>query len=173
MSFSSRIRRDGTWQPTTPAVSVPKWLRRKRNKGVVRVRDHRSFQSDGKRTSTRIQQTAPNRRRDTVSKVRARAFGRPVAPSSPIESTHLSNEAQSFSRTYIPLFSLLDLCEDPGLDQSPASDHNPIHSTVFNPFPIILRREDVSTAKDRDRRYCGREEKTPQISRSFQTSKQG
>ena len=108
----------------------------------------------------------------SVSKVRHLAGGMPVARHS-IELTYLSNEFQPFPGADIPFSSLLDLSEDPRLDQSPTSDHDPVYSTVFNLLPIVLRREGVSTAEDWDRGYCGIEEKTPQISRSFQPSGQG
>ena len=72
-----------------------------------------------------------------VSKVRHLAGGMPAVGRS-IELTYLSNEFQPFPGADIPLSSLLDLSEDPGLDQSPTRDHDPVYSTVFNLLPIIL-----------------------------------
>lgn len=129
-------------------MSVPKWLRRKRNKGVVRACDHRS-------PNTTVHAPQPIFSKLFVSKGRA--------PVSVVRYflvfTHSSNQFQTFLRADIPFSSFFDLCEDPRLDQRPASNHDPIYSAIFNLFPIILGGEGISAAENWNRRYCVMREK--------------
>ena len=53
--------------------------------------------------------------------------------------TYLAHELESFSRADIPLPPLLDLGEDPWLDEGASSNHNTVNAVVVHLVPVVLR----------------------------------
>ena len=67
---------------------------------------------------------------------------------------YLANELEPLSRGDVPLPALLDLGEDPWLDECAAADHDPVHVIIVDLVPVILRREAVAAPEYRHRRDC-------------------
>ena len=67
---------------------------------------------------------------------------------------YLADELEPLSRGDVPLPALLDLGEDPGLDEGTAADHDPVDVVVVDLVPVVLRREAVSAPEYRHRRNC-------------------
>lgn len=64
--------------------------------------------------------------------------------------TYLTDEIQSFDSANVPFSPLLDLGENPGLDQGTSRDHYSIHTTLFNTGPVALSRESIAATEDGD-----------------------
>ena len=67
---------------------------------------------------------------------------------------YLANELEPLSRRDVPLPALLDLGEDPRLDERTAADHDPVDVVVIHLVPVVLRREAVAAPEYRHRRNC-------------------
>jgi hypothetical protein len=66
------------------------------------------------------------------------------------EKRNFSDEFQPLPGTDVPLSSFFDLGENPGLDQSAASDHHTVDATTLNLRPVILGGKGITATKDGD-----------------------
>ena len=62
---------------------------------------------------------------------------------------------QPLPRADVPLSPLLDLSEDPRLDEGAAPDHDAVDAGGLDVGPVVLRGVAVAPAEDRDLGYWG------------------
>ena len=67
---------------------------------------------------------------------------------------YLADELEPLAGRDVPLPALLDLGEDPRLDECPTADHDPVDVVVLHLVPVVLGRETVASAEDRYGFHC-------------------
>lgn len=65
-------------------------------------------------------------------------------------AAYLANKLEPLNSTNIPLPPLLDLRENPRLNQRASRNHNAVYAALLNARPVALRGESVTTTKDGD-----------------------
>ena len=73
------------------------------------------------------------------------------------EERNFSDQFQPLPGTDVPLSPLLDLGEDPGLDQGATGDHDAVDATTLNLGPVILGGKGVAATEDGDPWHWQRE----------------
>ena len=63
---------------------------------------------------------------------------------------NFSDEFQPLPGTDVPLSTFFDLGENPGLDQSAASDHYTVDTTTLDLRPVILGGKGIAATEDGD-----------------------
>jgi hypothetical protein len=70
------------------------------------------------------------------------------------EKRNFSDELQPLPGTDIPISSFFDLGENPGLDQSTASDHYTVDATTLDIRPVILGGKGIAATENGDPWHC-------------------
>ena len=68
-------------------------------------------------------------------------------------TAYLTHELEAFPRANIPFSSLLDFGEYPWLDECAPPDHNSIHASGVDFFPVVLGGKTVAATKDGDGKH--------------------
>ena len=69
-------------------------------------------------------------------------------------NSNFSDKFQPLPGTDVPLSPLLDLGENPWLDQCATGDHHAVNATTLNLGPIIMGREGIAATEDGDPWHC-------------------